>query len=355
LISIQSSCIRGLVAAMLTVTLVAASGGCNRNPSATRSGKTSERHVPVEVALIQRENLAVTKTYAGSLEGEEQANLVAKIPERVTAIKIRVGDRVSQGQICITLDKSGSSSQYFQAAANFDNAKKTLERMKSLFDEGAISQQALDGAQTTFDVAKANFEGARNTVELSSPISGIVTAINVTMGDLASPGVVLATVARNDRMKVIFNLNETDVSDLAVGQKVQVIADSRPDAVAEGTISQLFKSADTRSRSFEVRAMFPNTKDHWFRPGMYVKVKSELSPRLNVLTVPNAAIQSYGDSRSVFTVRNGRAFTTEVSLGVANDEKTEILNGLAERDTVVVVGAGDLQDSTFVSVVGPSQ
>jgi membrane fusion protein, multidrug efflux system len=329
--------------------------GCKGKSAKGENGTTSARHVPVETALVQRENLALTKTYSGSLEGEDQANLVAKIPERVTAIKIHVGDRVSQGQVCITLDKSGSSSQYFQAQANFSNAEKTLDRMKSLFTEGAISQQALDGTQTAYDIAKANFESARNTVELSSPITGLVTAINVTAGDLASPGAVLATVAKNDRMKVIFNLNETDVADLAIGQKVRVFADSRADAVVEGTISQFFKSADTRSRSFEVRAMFPNTKDHWFRPGMYVKVKYDRAPRQNVLTIPNAAIQSTGDSRRVFTIRNGRAFSSEVIPGLANDEKTEIVSGLSERDTVVVIGANDLQDSAFVSMSGSSK
>jgi RND family efflux transporter MFP subunit len=346
---------RGRILAVILTGAALLSLGCKGKASKTEAVKAGGRIVPVETAVVQRGDLALTKTYSGSLEGEEQANLVAKIPERVTAIKIHVGDHVSQGQVCITLDKSGSSSQYFQAEANFNNADKTLERMKSLFTEGAISQQALDGTQTAYDIAKANFESARNTVELSSPISGIVTAINVTVGDLASPGAVLATVARKERMKVIFNLNETDVADLAIGQKVHIFADSRADIVTEGTISQFFKSADTRSRSFEVRAMFPNTKDHWFRPGMYVKVTYNRAPRQNVLTVPNAAIQSTGDSRRVFTIRHGRAFDSEVTLGVANDEKTEIVSGLSERDTVVVVGANDLQDSALVSVAASSK
>jgi membrane fusion protein, multidrug efflux system len=346
---------RGRIAVVLLIGATLIGLGCIGKTSDSAAVKSRARIIPVETAVVQRENLALTKTYSGSLEGEEQANLVAKIPERVTAIKIQVGDRVSQGQVCVTLDKSGSFSQYFQAEANFNNAEKTLERMKSLFAEGAISQQALDGAQTAYDIAKANFESARNTVELSSPISGIVTAINVTVGDLANPGVVLATVARNDRMKVIFNLNETDVADLAIGQKVHIFADSRTDVVTDGTISQFFKSADTRSRSFEVRAMFPNTKDHWFRPGMYVKVTYDRSPRQNVLTIPNAAIQSTGDSRRVFAIRNGRAFNSNVTLGVANDEKTEIVSGLSERDTVVVIGANDLQDSALVSIAGSSK
>jgi RND family efflux transporter MFP subunit len=354
-ITIPSSGARRLLAATLLLAAAALLGGCRGKSSADQTGKSTVRTVPVEVAVVQRENLVVTKSYSGSLEGEEQANLVARIPERVTAIRHQVGDRVAQGQVVVALDKSGSGSQYFQAEANFKNADKTLTRMMSLFAEGAISQQALDGAQTAFDVAKANFDGARDAVELSSPISGIVTAINVTVGDLAGAGAVLATVARNDRMKVIFNLNESDVADVAVGQKVQVTADSRPEIVAQGTITQFFKSADTRSRSFEVRAIFPNSTDHWFRPGMYVKVRYEHSPRENVLTVPTAAIQNAGDTQRVYVVRHGRAFAAAVQVGVASDVKTEIVSGLAERDSVVVVGASDLQDSTFVSVAGSSK
>jgi RND family efflux transporter MFP subunit len=355
LITIQTLNGRGYFAIFWMISATAFFYGCKGKTSAAVNGQTTPRHVPVEVTVVQRENLSMTKTYSGSLEGEEQANLVAKIPERVTEIKAQVGDRITRGQVCLTLDKSGSSSQYFQADANFSNAEKTLERMKSLFTAGAISQQALDVAQTAFDIAKANFESARNTVELSSPISGIVTAMNITVGDLANPGAVLATVAKNDRMKVIFNLNETDVADLAIGQKVHIYADSRPDAVAEGTISQFFKSADTRSRTFEVRAMFPNTNDHWFRPGMYVKVKYNRAPRLNVLTVPNAALQSAGESHRVFAVRNGRAFSAVVTPGLVNEEKTEIIKGLSEWDTVVVIGVNDLQDSALVSIARSSK
>ena len=120
------------------------------------------RHiVPVEVARAERKTLAVTNSYSGTLEGEEQANIVAKVSERITAIHVRVGQAVRAGEVMISLDKSGASSQYYQAEANFKNAEKTLARMKSLYAEGAISLQTLDGVQTAFDVAEANFASAR--------------------------------------------------------------------------------------------------------------------------------------------------------------------------------------------------
>jgi membrane fusion protein, multidrug efflux system len=311
--------------------------------------------VPVEVAVAERRNMSVTKTYSGTLEGEEQANIVAKISERITSIIARVGQAVPTGQVMINLDKSGSSSQYHQAEANFKNAEKTLERMKSLYGEGAISLQSLDGVQTAFDVAKANFEGARSTVDLTTPISGVVTAVNVSNGDMTIPGAVLATVAKISRMKVIFTISENDVPRLALGQKVSVYSDTRSDVVVVGRIVQLSKSADIRSRSFEVKAMFLNTSDRWFKPGMFCKVDVQLPPRAGALAIPSAAIQSDGVISHVYVVHNGRAFRRVVHLGVTDGHDSEILQGLAEFDTVATVGATTVKDSGFVSIVHPSK
>ncbi len=330
-------------------------GSAEKERAAANAATEGNRQiVPVEIAVVQRKNMSATKGYSGTLEGEEQANIVAKISERITGINARVGQEVSAGQVMINLDKSGASSQYYQAEANFKNARKTLDRMKSLYDEGAISLQSLDGAQTAFDVASANFEAARSTVELTTPIPGVVTAINVSNGDLTVPGSVLATVAKIKRMKVIFNISENDVPNLALGQKVQVYSETRPDMVVAGQVIQLSKSADVRSRSFEVKAMFSNTRDGWFKPGMFCRAIVQLTPRRGAIAVPNAAIQSDGVTNRVFVVRGGRAFARVVQPGVTDGNDSEILQGLAEHDTVATIGVTTLRDSDFVSVVRPS-
>ena len=202
-----------------------------------------------------------------------------------------------------------------------------------------------------FDVAKANFDAARSAVELTTPIAGIVTAVNVNVGDLAVPGAVLATVARIERMKIIFNMNETDIPAVVLGQSVMVYTDVNPDARAEGRIVQLSKSADVRSRSFEVKALFPNRADRWFKPGMFGKVRLEISPKEEMLVVPAAAIQSEGEESRVYVVRGGRSYLRQITTGVSDGERTVVLSGLAEGDTVATLGANNLKDSSDVAVV----
>jgi membrane fusion protein, multidrug efflux system len=327
----------------------------------SRSGEKSQKTgdaaavgiqiVPVQVAVAARKNLAVTKTFTGSLEGEDQANIVAKISERITGINIHVGESVPAGHVAMNLDKSGTSSQFYQAEANFKNAEKTLERMKSLYNEGAVSLQALDAGQTAYDVARANFDAARSAVELTNPISGVVTAVNVNTGDLATPGAVLATIANIHRMKIIFNINETDVMDLSLGQKVWVHSEAGSGGRLEGRIVQLSNSADIRSRSFQIKALFPNTPEYRFKPGMFCKVDIDLTPRVDALVVPNSAILSDGLANRVYLIRKGRSWQRVVQPGITDGEYTEIVQGLADHDTVATIGLTSVKDSSHVTIV----
>ncbi|HTY59461.1 MAG TPA: efflux RND transporter periplasmic adaptor subunit [Bacteroidota bacterium] len=324
--------------------------GARDDQSKTGSG-VAPQVVPVETAVAARAPLTVTRLYTGSLEGEEQANIVAKISERVTEIKASVGLRVRRGQYLIGLDKGGTTSQYYQADAGFRNAGKSLERMKSLYAEGAVALSVLDGTQTAYDVAKANFDAARSAVELSTPIGGVVTALNVSLGDLTAPGQVLVTVANIDRMKVVISLNENDVINVALGQEAVIYSEARPDQKVTGKIIQISKSADVRSRSFEVKALFPNSPDRWFKPGMFVKVNLNISPAGKLLAVPSGAVQTDGVTSRVFVIRGGRSYQVPVVAGVTDGERTAILQGLAEYDTVATVGANNLKDSCLVTVV----
>jgi membrane fusion protein (multidrug efflux system) len=202
-----------------------------------------------------------------------------------------------------------------------------------------------------FDIARANFDAARGSVELTSPIAGVVTAVNVSMGDLATPGAVLATVAKIERLKVTFNINETDVTYLSLGQKVKVWLESKPDTQADGSIIQLSKSADVRSRTFEIKAMFANSRDRWFKPGLYCKVAIGIAPQSRSVLVPNVALLGDGVTNRVFLIRNGRAYQRTVKAGMTDGQRTAILQGLAAGDTVAAVGVTNLQDSSTVNVV----
>jgi membrane fusion protein, multidrug efflux system len=307
--------------------------------------------IAVKVATIKYNDIKLSKTYTGSLEGEEQAYIVAKISERIIGIKVQIGNYVEKGKVVVELDKVGSTSQYYQAEAGYLNSKKDLDRMRVLYQEGAISQQMFDGAQTAFNIAKANFDASKSLVELTSPISGIVTEINGEAGDLATPGTRIVTIAKINRLKAVFNVGEQDIMSLMVNQPIEVYSELKPELVMNGKIIQISKSADVESRTFEINGLFANSSDKWFKPGMFCRVRLILKIQNSSLTVPSSSLIINGNDKGVFVVSNGKAYFRKLTVGINDDIFTEILSGLKENEKVVTMGMNNLKDGIPVHIV----
>lgn len=325
--------------------------GCGENESKEKNKEVSQEVIPVNVAAVETKNIISKKTYAGSLEGLRQSDIVAKISERIVNVNVHVGDYVKQGQIVIQLEKTGPASQYLQTQANYNNAEKNLNRMKILFKEGAVAEQSVDQAQTAFDIAKANFEAAKSAVDLAAPIAGMVTAININPGDWVNPGQNLATIASVNQMIIKFNVSETEVENFNIGDQVSVYSEFNKNLKAEGKISEINRSASIDSRSFQIKARFDNTKNGFFKPGMFVKVDVILQSKENVIAVPNSAISYLSDKNIVYVVKDGLAFSKNVKVGLKNENYTEVKSGLSEGETIVTRGMNNLKDSTAVSIV----
>ncbi len=306
--------------------------------------------ISVEAAKVESRELSLSKSFSGTLEGEEQANIISKIPERIMQINVKVGDYVSAGKVLFVLDKGGASSQFYQAQAAYLNAQKNFERMQNLLKEGAVSQQAFDGTQTQYDVAKANFEAAKSTVEITSPLSGVVTAINVNIGDIANPAIVLATVANIGKMKAKFNVGESDVPGFYVGQPVQIFSEIKPDVIQAGKIFQLSKSANIQSRTFEIQAMFSNTQDRWFKPGMFCRVNVDMKLNKNTLAIPISAVVSDNNNVGVFLINDNKAYFKNITSGSNDGKYVEVTSGLKVGDKIVTLGMNNLKDGTVVIV-----
>jgi membrane fusion protein (multidrug efflux system) len=339
-----------LFSSFLLLVMLTRCGG-NANPDSDIKDKTQYTDtISVEAQIVSIGELSITKTFSGTLEGEEQANIIAKIPERIMKINVKVGDFVKSGDVLFELDKSGAQSQYYQAQAAYLNAQKNFERMQNLLKEGAVSQQAFDGAQTQYDVAKANFDAARSTVEITSPLSGIVATINVNIGDLANPQMPMAIVANVGRMKAKFNVGEQDVPSIFVSQSAEIYSEINPDLVQQGKIFQVSKSANIQSRTFEMQAIFSNTSDRWFKPGMFCRVKLNMKTTNDALAIPMSAVVKDNNADGVYIINDNKAVFQPVLLGITDGRKVEVKSGLKAGDNIVTVGMSNLKNGTVVII-----
>jgi len=131
---------------------------------------------------------------------------------------------------------------------------------------------------------------------------------------------------------------------------VDIYSDQKPDLIQRGRVTQISKSADVNSRSFEVKAVFPNTKDGWFKPGMFCRVNTVLKSKNNCIAVPNQSVTNSDKGSYIFVINNNKAYMRNVETGISDGQYVEITKGLNSGETVVTLGMNNLKDGKSVRI-----
>ena len=175
----------------------------------------------------------------------------------------------------------------------------------------------------------------RKTLTLRAPSSGYVLEKSVLAGQKIMAGDALYKVADLSRVWIEGEVFEQDLANVRVGQTVRADFQALPGEHRVGRISYVYPTLDSDTRTARIRVVLPNPGLE-LKPGMYATIRIAGVERASVLTVPRSAVLSTGERNIVF-VQDGRGqlVPQEVTLGAANDERVEILRGLAAGATVV--------------------
>lgn len=322
----------------------------------------------VSVVTVKQGDIARVVSYSGTVKGANEATLYPKVSSRVVAVNLKEGDRVRNGQTILTLDTtdyatrvSSANAMLSQALANETNARLNLERTQQLFQQGAVSQQQMEQADTGMIQTKAAVEQARASVQdasnmlancrVTSPIDGVVGLVSITVGNMATPQQAVAVVSTVDKVRVAINVNESDISYIKEGGAVGVRIESLGGKPVNGTVTKVAAVADARLRAFPVEVFLPNP-DGMIKSGMFAQVNLPTETKSGVIVLPRTAVAEKGARRVVFVVNSKLVVEErEVKLGIESDDQIEILSGLKTGDRVVVKGQTLLHDRDKVRVV----
>lgn len=336
----KSAILSGLVLIMI---MAGCSGGDEED-----SGKV-EQTISIKAMVVEPVSKDLRKEYTGTLEGERQAVIYAKIAEAVDKIYVREGDKVKANSAVIGLDKNGPSSNYLQSRSTYKNAEKTYNKMKYLYEQGAISETQFDQAETNYEVTRANFEAARQTVELTSPISGTVTSIDVSVGDFVTQGQKAATVATVEKLRMKFGVNAGDIKYFSVGDHVAIYVEGISSEQSQGQVVTVARSADPVTRTFQVEVEIDNS-DGVFKPGMFARAEIVIESFEDILVIPHRSIVNRSDGDYVFVVHGDAVRFAAIKLGVEFDGMVQVLDGLSPSDTIVTLGQDYLDDGFKIRI-----
>ena len=208
--------------------------------------------------------------------------------------------------------------------------------------------EAIQSAAETLRSAELNMDNlqeAMNNYTVTSPISGTIIEKNAKAGDALTAGADLCTIYDLSYLVMVINVDELQVSDISVGQSVQVTADAVPDKIYTGTVTRVSMkgSSNGGTTTYPVTVRIDETEG--LRPGMNANAEIVIAEAGNALAVPNAAIVRGGyvlvtkDSPSAanadpdMTAPEGYVYVP-VKIGVSDDDYTQIISGVTGNDTV---------------------
>lgn len=326
-----------------------ASVACSSKKDAQAAAEAAVEVVKPKVttAVVHIEDVDQQSVFTGNVEGYAVNNITPQQPRRITRLLVDVGDHVKKGQLVAELDNSALA----QAKAQYENNKANFERSDELYKFGGESKANWQAMQTAYEVSKSTYENMLENTTLVSPISGVVTARNYDVGDMAS-GLPIFVVQRINPVKIMISVSESLYAYIKKGMAVEVELDALPEQKFSAKVSRITPSIDASTRTFPVELTLANDKE-LVKPGMYARVTMNYGTRKNIVVPDVAVVKQLGSgNRYIYVCKeDGTVAYQKVELGRRMGDKYEILSGIADGDVVVTSGQVALKDGIAVEIV----
>ena len=330
-------------------------GGCKKTAGAARAGGFP----PVQVIAVEARRQPVTESLSliGSLAANEMVEIKAETDGTVQEIPFNEGQRVEKGQLLIQLDETKFATALAEAEGNFKLSQANFERAKQLFADKLISQQEYDQAAANFDVNRALLDRRKRELKdarIYASFSGIMGARNFSPGQVIAKNAVLSWLVDLDPIKVELNVPERFLSQVQVGQTLDLKVAAYPTNRFQGKVYFIAPSVDPSTRTTLVKAEIPNP-NHELKPGMFANLDLTVKVRENSIVIPEIALSQIldGDRANLFTVGVSNTVQLKsVKLGVRLPGQVEILSGLDGGERVIVEGIQKVGPGARVKVAG---
>ncbi|BAQ60377.1 probable RND efflux membrane fusion protein [Geminocystis sp. NIES-3708] len=368
----------------------------------------------VDAIKVTREFLNKSQEYIGTTEPIKQIILRSQAEGQILSLKVDVGDKVSQGQVIAELDNTLLKAALYKAEAElaslqsavieaeadvisaqaqvksdqirFAQTEVDANRLKELYDDGAIAKrdvelamteaktakQSVKASESQVKVKKATVETAKGRIisqkaviqeekkrliftKIKAPSSGYVLERMTEQGNLIQPGGEIIRIGDFSQVKVNVAVSELELKNLTLGKTVNVNLDAFPQQKFTGIINRISPAANQESRQIPLEILLSN-QDQKISSGLLARVTFNNNENPPIL-IPESALKIDNPrgnklSNTVFILDNingnEQVITRQVTIGENKNGKVEILSGLNSNDRLIVKSSGKLENGQTV-------
>lgn len=307
---------------------------------------------------------------------QKRAIVSYAFPARIADIHVAIGDWVKAGTKLVTLQSEEvgkARAEFFKAEADFELAKRSLEREKNLNERGVGARKNLLATEAEFKVAETSLDAAEKKlhvlgfseaqveelkkshqinpiISLYAPIAGKIIAFNVVRGAMVDQNTEILSILDPTVVWVDAEIYERDIARIRLGQEVKVSVPAYPVESFQGKVSFIGDVLKEESRTITVRTEVPNL-EYKLKPGMFADMTIYLNHQNEVLAVPEEAVLDDRDDKILFVqVKEGFRLQV-VQLGMKDGGFWEIVGGLVEGQDVVTAGSYQLKSKLYDEIL----
>ena len=303
--------------------------------------QTSGGDVAVRTNLVEKQSIELNFSANGNFVPAQQMNFASENSGRVVSVLVDEGSIVRKGQTLAIIKTDVLSIDLETAQAAYQNALRDKQRYENAFQTGGVTQQQLDQAKLSLENASARVAQAKIRVSdanIKSSINGIVNKRYIEPGAVVNPGTQLFELVDVSRLKLNITVNETQVANLKLGDKMAVKASVFPDKDFSGKVTFIAPKADA-SLNFPVEIEIASNPGNPLKAGMYGTAIFNFGITAPVVVIPRSAFAGSVSSNQVFIVESGNtARVRQVVAGRVLGDKVEILQGLKEGENIITSG-----------------
>ncbi len=347
------------------------------------SGNKKKEEVNFVTEAVAPANIVNSITATGTIEPVTSVTVGTQVSGIVSKLYVDYNSVVKKGQVIAELDKTNLISELNTAKANLASAQSSLNyqtanysRYAALYKKGLVAGTDYDQARLTYQQARDQVATARESVQkaqtnlgyatITSPIDGVVLSKSVEEGQTVAASFStpeLFTIAQDlTNMQVVADVDEADIGNVKVGERVSFTVDAYPDDTFTGQVKQVRQEATTTNNvvTYEVVISAPNV-DMKLKPGLTANVTIYTQESKDVMSVPSKALrytpakETVGDKKikdvsnaknKVWTIEGNYVVAHSVSVGMTDGSHTQILSGIKQGQQVITGVSVQTDDPT---------
>ncbi len=325
----------------LIITVSLTGCGTKKNKETVQQNQVGAKPPPMRVdgyiVIPQpfQENIEVP----GTIVANEVAEIHPEVSGRIVYLNVAEGKYVGKGTVLAKLYDGDLRAQLNKVQIQLALAQKTEERQAQLLRIQGISQQDYDISLLQVNSLRADIGILQTSISktvVRAPFSGKLGLKNISPGAYVSPASVIAIINQTDQLKLDFSVPEKYIDKIKTGQLVTFTFEGSKKQLGAKVVATE-SNVTENTRSLTVRAAVMG-KDDGLLPGAFAKVKLSFDPDPNALLIPTQAVLPQARGKKVILYKNGTAIFADVTTGVRDSARVQIIDGLNAGDTIVITG-----------------